>query len=130
MDYYTTTSTMDPAAEGVLAGIGAGTLIVSAIISIFMLITIWKLFQKAGQPGWAAIIPIYNIVVMFRVIKMDWWHILIMLFVPFAALVYSFIIPFKLAQVFGKSAGFGVLAIFLPIIAYPIMAFGDAQYQG
>ena len=87
------------------------------------------IYKKAGQPGWAAIIPIYNIVVMLRVIKFEWWHILIMIFVPFASLVYSIIIPIKLAKVFGKSTGFAVLAVFLPIIAYPILAFGQATYQ-
>ena len=52
-----------------------------------------------------------------------------MIFVPFASLVYSIIIPIKLAKVFGKSTGFAVLAVFLPIIAYPILAFGQATYQ-
>ncbi len=128
MDY--TTSSMNSATEGVLAGIGTGTLIFYLIVLVFMLVTIWKIYQKAGQPGWASIIPIYNIVVMLRVIKMDWWHILIMLFVPFAAIVYSILIPLKLAKVFGKSTGFGVFAIFFSIIAYPILAFGSAEYQG
>ena len=67
---------------------------------------------------------------MFRIIKMEWWHILIMIFVPFAQIVYAILIPLKLAKVFGKSTGFGVLAIFFSIIAYPILAFGSAEYQG
>lgn len=127
---YVTTSTTDPAIKNALAGIGTGTIICSIIVAIFMIIVLWKIFQKAGQPGWAAIIPIYDLVVMFRVIKMDWWHILIMLFVPFASIVYSIIIPIKLAKVFGKSTAFGVLAIFFSIICYPILAFGSAKYEG
>lgn len=129
MDYYTTTN-VDPATQNLLAGIGTGTLIVYLAVLVFMLVTMWKIYQKAGQPGWAAIVPIYNIIVMFKIIKMDWWHVLIMLFVPFAAIVYFILIPIKLAKVFGKSTGFGVLAIFFSIIAYPILAFGSAKYEG
>ena len=129
MDYYTTTN-VDPATQNLLAGIGTGTLIVYLAVLVFMLVTMWKIYQKAGQPGWAAIVPIYNIIVMLKIIKMDWWHVLIMLFVPFAAIVYSILIPIKLAKVFGKSTGFGVLAIFFSIIAYPILAFGSAKYEG
>ena len=129
MDYYTTTN-VDPATQNLLAGIGTGTLIVYLAVLVFMLVTMWKIYQKAGQPGWAAIVPIYNIIGMLKIIKMDWWHVLIMLFVPFAAIVYSILIPIKLAKVFGKSTGFGVLAIFFAIIAYPILAFGSAQYEG
>ena len=129
MDYYTTTN-VDQTTQGILAGIGTGTLIIFLAVLVFMLVTMWKIYQKAGQPGWAAIIPIYNIIVMLKIIKMDWWHLLIMLFVPFAALVYSILIPIKLSQAFGKSAGFGVFAIFFSIIAYPILAFGNSQYQG
>lgn len=127
---YVTTSTPDPATTGFLAGIGTGTIIFYIAVIIFMLIVMWKIYAKAGQPGWAAIIPIYNLVVMFRIIKMEWWHILIMLFVPFAQIVYAILIPVKLAKVFGKSTGFGVLSIFFSIICYPILAFGSAKYEG
>lgn len=97
---------------------------------IFELIVTWKIYVKAGQPGWAAIVPFYNIVVLLKIIKMDWWHILIMLFVPFAAIVYGIIIPLKLAKAFGKSTGFGVLTIFFEPIMLAILAFGSAKYEG
>lgn len=127
---YVTTSTTDPATTGFLAGMGVGSIIFYIAVIVFMLIVMWKIYAKAGQPGWAAIIPIYNLVVMFRIIKMEWWHILIMLFVPFAQIVYAILIPLKLAKVFGKSTGFGVLSIFFSIICYPILAFGSAKYEG
>lgn len=130
MSYTTTTTTTDPAVKNLLAGIGTGTIIWAIIVAVFMIIVLWKIYAKAGQPGWAAIIPIYNLVVMFRIIKMEWWHILIMLFVPFASVVYAILIPIKLAKVFGKSTGFGVLSIFFSIICYPILAFGSAKYEG
>ncbi len=105
-------------------------LIIYLAIAIFEIAAIWKIFAKAGQPGWAAIIPIYNIIVLLRVCKMAWWHILIMLFVPFAAFVYAILLNYKVAMVFGKSAGFGVLCIFFSGIMFPILGFGSSQYVG
>jgi len=125
MEYYYT----DPATTAGLAGIGIGIWVFALIISIFMLVVMWKIYVKAGQPGWAAIIPIYNYVILFKILKMDWWHILIMLFVPFAAVVYLILIPIKLAKVFGKDTGFAVLTLFFPFVCYPILAFGSATYQ-
>lgn len=129
MDYTnygmaTTTATPNP-----FETIPTSFWVITLIIGIFMLITMWMIFKKANKPGWAAIVPIYNMVVMLEVIKMDWWHILIWLFVPFAAIVYAILIPIKLAKIFGKEAGFGVFALFFPIIAYPILAFGSSTYQ-
>lgn len=120
----------ESSADGLLTGIGVGTYIIALLVSVFILVTIWRIYKKAGQPGWASIIPVYNMIVMLRVVKLDWWHILIWLFVPFASIAYAIIVPIKLAKLFGKSSGFGVLAIFLPVIAYPILAFGQASYEG
>lgn len=128
--YYTTSSTgLDPATTGALAGIGIGAIIIACLVAVFMLIVTWIIYKKAGQPGWACLIPIYNLVILFRILKMDWWHILIMLLVPFAQIVYAILIPFKLAKVFGKSTGFGFLLWLIPIIGYPVLAFGSAKYE-
>ncbi len=120
----------ESSADGLLTGIGVDTYIIALLVSVFILVTIWRIYKKAGQPGWASIIPVYNMIVMLRVVKLDWWHIFIWLFVPFASIAYAIIVPIKLAKLFGKSSGFGVLAIFLPVIAYPILAFGQASYEG
>lgn len=123
MEYY------DYGYEPAGMGLGAGFWIITLAIAVLMIVALWKIYAKAGQPGWAAIVPIYNYVVMFRVIKMEWWHLLIMLFVPFAAFVYSILIPIKLAKAFGKDTGFAVLTLFFPFVCYPILAFGPATYQ-
>lgn len=123
--YSSTTATND-----IFANIGTGTWVSAVIIAIFSLITTWIIFKKAGQPGWAAIIPIYNLIIMLKVVKLDWWHIFILLFVPFATVVYAIIIRLKLAKLFGKSTAFGVLSIFFPIITDAIIAFGEAKYEG
>ena len=112
------------------SGVGIATIIFYVAIAIFMIVVWWMIFKKAGQPGWAILIPIYDLIVVFKVIKMDWWHILILIFVPFASIVYAILIPLKLAKVFGKSTAFGVLSIFFSIITYPILAFGSAKYEG
>lgn len=97
---------------------------------VFELIVMWKIYEKAGQPGWASIVPIYNIIVLLKILKMDWWHVLIMLFVPFAAGIYGIIMSYKLALAFGKDKGFAILSIFFSAITYPIIAFGSAKYEG
>lgn len=123
--YSSTTATND-----IFANIGTGTWVSAIIIAIFSLITTWIIFKKAGQPGWAAIIPIYNLIIMLKVVKLDWWHIFILLFVPFATVVYAIIIRLKLAKLFGKSTAFGVLSIFFSLITDAIIAFGEAKYEG
>ncbi len=99
-------------------------------IMVFELVALWKIYAKAGQPGWAAIVPIYNIYIWLKIVKMEWWHLLIMLFVPCAAIVYSCILNYKTAMVFGKDTGFGVLCIFFSGIMFPILAFGSSEYVG
>jgi hypothetical protein len=89
----------------------------------------WKVFEKAGQPGWASIIPIYNCYILLKIAsKPGWW--LILMFIPLVNLVIAFITYLGIAENFGKSTGFAVGLFFLPFIFFPILAFGDAQYSG
>ncbi len=99
-----------------------------ALIAV-VVVSAWKIFTKAGKPGWAALIPIYNVVKMLEIVgKPDWWVLL--MFVPFVNCIISIIIAYHLALVFGKDTLFTLGLIFLPFIFYPILAFGDAKYQG
>ena len=112
-------------------GGGAGLVIFGivylAIIGL-MIASMWKVYAKAGQPGWAAIVPVYNIIVLLKIAgRPTWW--LALLFVPFAGLAFI-VIPFDLAKKFGKSGGFGAGLLLLAPIFYPILAFGSAQYVG
>jgi hypothetical protein len=96
--------------------------------AIFMIASVWKLFTKAGQPGWAAIVPIYNLIILLKVAgKPGWWFLLFL--VPLVNLIISIVVVIAVAQNFGKGAGFAIGMIFLPFIFYPILGFGDAQYQ-
>jgi len=115
---------------GALAGAFVGAyMLVYALIAVFMLVTTWILFQKAGKPGWACLIPIYNIIVMLEIIDRPLWWI-VLYFVPLANVIIGIMVTFDLAKAFGKDIGYGFGLLFLPIIFMPILAFGDAEYTG
>ena len=98
-------------------------------VIILLIASIWKVFSKAGQPGWAAIIPIYNIYVMCKVAgRPGWW--LILMLIPFVNFIIWIILCVDIAKAFGKGAGFGVGLALLGFIFFPILGFGSAQYQG
>ena len=93
------------------------------------IIAMWKVFEKAGEPGWAALIPFYNAYVLFKITWGNGWKFLLML-IPIANIVILIITMVKLAKAFGKDGGFAVGLILLSIIFMCILAFGKAEYQG
>ena len=96
-------------------------------IFILMFASMWIIFKKAGKPGWAAIVPIYNTIIMLEIAKKPIWWILLM-FIPFVNIIVSFIVTYNLSKTFGKGTGFAIGLIILPLIFYPIMAFGKSTY--
>src|SRR5262249_298436 len=89
----------------------------------------WNLFAKAGQPGWAAIVPIYNWYILCKIVgRPGWWVILLL--IPFINFIIGIILCIDLAKSFGKGVGFGIGLILLGVIFFPILGFGSAQYQG
>lgn len=116
----------DTAALGAAMGI---YYVIGLVVGIIMLVAMWKLFVKADRPGWGAIIPFYNFYLLFDIAWGKGVMFLLML-VPCVGLIFYYIALFKLAQAYGKGAGFGVGMIFLPFIFMPILAFGDSTYQG
>ncbi len=114
------------------AGEAAGGLVMVVFWLAFVVLLIagfWKTFAKAGQPGWAAIIPIYNMYVLCKIAGRPWWWLLLM-FIPIVSIVVYAILSIDVAKSFGKGAGFGVGLWLLAPIFYPILGFGSAQYQG
>jgi Family of unknown function (DUF5684) len=88
----------------------------------------WKVFVKAGHPGWAAIVPIYNVYILLKIAgKPGWW--LLLFFIPVVSLVIAILVSIEVAKAFGKGAGFGVGLALLGFVFYPILGFGDAKYQ-
>ncbi|MDZ4822654.1 MAG: DUF5684 domain-containing protein [Flavobacteriales bacterium] len=89
----------------------------------------WKIFEKAGQPGWAAIIPIYNYYIITRIIgKPGWW--VVMMFLPLANIIFLIWALNLLSKSFGKDEAFTVGLVLLGIVFVPILGFGEAQYVG
>lgn len=106
-------------------------------VMVLTIVSMWKVFTKAGKPGWAAIVPIYNLVVLIQIAEKPMWWIAIFLLGgivpiagPIAVLVFQVMLFLAIAEKFGKSQGFGVGLFLLGIVFWPILAFGDAQYQG
>jgi ABC-type sulfate transport system permease subunit len=93
----------------------------------FMMTSMWRVFVKAGQPGWAALIPIYNFVIILRIIRKPFW-LVILAFIPYVNVVLSIIVAYELSKSFGKGIGFVFGLVFLPFIFYPILGFGSAAY--
>jgi hypothetical protein len=112
-----------------LAGIGVFMFIVYFALIALVIVSLWKVFAKAGKPGWAAIIPIYNLWVLLEIVGKPGWWIILML-IPCVNIVVAILVYLELAKVFGKSVGFGIGLILLSIVFLPILAFGDAEYQG
>ena len=117
---------------GSLLGLGGGLFatccwLLGILLGIFVLVAMWKVYVKAGKPGWAVIIPIYNILVLLEIVGKPWWWLLLM-FIPFVNIVILILVYLELAKVFGKSTGFGIGLILLPYVFVAILGFGDAVY--
>ena len=117
-------------ALGALAILFSGAfLIVILALAAFVIAAMWKVFAKAGQPGWAAIVPIYNYVILMNIVGRPGWWVLLM-FVPLLNVVIAIIIHLELAKSFGQGTGFGVGLILLGFVFFPILGFGSARYLG
>ena len=98
------------------------------VLVVLIAASMWRVFEKAGQPGWAALVPIYNLVVLCQIVgRPVWWVIL--LFLPLVNLVIAIILAYDLARSFGHGVGMTLLLVILPFIAYPILGFGDSEYE-
>ena len=113
-------------------GGGLGSLIglgIYLVVMLAMLAGMWQVFVKAGEPGWAILVPFYNMYVYLKITgKPAWWMVLF--FIPLVGAIVSIIIIIELAGRFGKSTAYGLGLIFLPFIFWPMLGLGDAQYQG
>jgi chromate transport protein ChrA len=108
-------------------GVSGFVLIIELIVIAVVIAAMWKTFVKAGKPGWASLIPIYNLVVLMQIAGRPLWWVLL-LFIPFVNLVIHIIVSIDVAKNFGKGTGFGVGLALLGFIFYPILGFGDAVY--
>ena len=109
--------------------LGIGFIVVILLVVVFMIAAMWKIFEKAGQPGWAAIVPIYNMYVLLKIVgKPGWW--LLLFLIPIVNYVFIIWTYNMLSKSFGKEEGFTVGLVLLGFVFFPILGFGDARYIG
>lgn len=110
-------------------GLLIGLILVYLVVLLVLVVSMWKIFSKAGKPGWASLIPIYNLVVLLEIVgRPVWWLVLMLL--PLVNVVIGIIVLVDLAKSFGKGVGYALGLLFFGIIFYPMLAFGSAQYRG
>ena len=106
----------------------AALVAVQLALMLLVLAAWWRIFEKAGEPGWAAIVPIYNGIVAVKIAgKPLWW--IVLLLIPLVGVIFGLIVLYDIAKRFGKSFGFVLGMIVLPPIFYPLLAWGEAQYK-
>lgn len=111
------------------SGSGSGSSFLSLIVGLVVLASFWQLFAEANEPGWAALVPLYNTYVLFKItfgngLKMLW------MFVPIVNIYFGIMVYVKLAKAFGKSGLYALGLMFLPFIFFPMLAFGKNSYHG
>jgi hypothetical protein len=99
-------------------------------LTLVVIAGMWKTFSKAGKPGWACLVPIYNLIVMLQIAGRPlWWFVLLL--IPMVNFIVAIIIMVDIARAFGKGVVFGVFGLALfGFIGFPMLGFGSAQYGG
>ena len=99
------------------------------VLGVLMVASGWMVYAKAGQPGWASLVPIYSLWVFLKMVgKPGWWILLFM--IPVVDVILPLILIDRLAKAFGKKSSYAVGLLLLPFIFLPMLAFGDANYLG
>ena len=100
-----------------------------AAVLVAVVAGMWKTFTKAGEPGWGALVPIYNVYLLLKIAdRPGWW--LVLFLIPIVVLIIQVIVSIDIAKKFGKGTGYGLGLAFLPFVFYPLLGFSDATYQG
>ena len=111
------------------AGAALFLFLIYAVVIVVYIAGMWKAFEKAGQPGWAAIIPIYNIYIWTKIVGREAWWILLFL-IPCVNIIAAVVLSIDMAKSFGKTEIYGIGLAFLGIIFWPMLGFGDSRYLG
>jgi Family of unknown function (DUF5684) len=115
----------------IAAGAAGGTAswLISLVVLVIAIVAYWRVFTKAGEAGWKSIIPIYNVIVLLKIVGRPWWWLLLML-IPLVNIVVFIVVMNDLSKSFGHGVAFTLGLIFLSFIFYLILAFGSSQYEG
>lgn len=103
-------------------------IITALVLGLLMIVSLWKVFEKAGQPGWASIVPVYNLITLFKIAGKEWWSVFLVL-IPIYNIVVLVQMWHAISLAFGKSTGFTVGLVLAGMVFVPILAFSDAEYK-
>ena len=121
-----TTTSLDTTSS---AGMGAGW-VLYLLLAVLAIVAYWKIFTKAGEAGWKSIIPIWNTIVLLKIVGRPWWWILLLL-IPFVNFIIVIIVMLDLGKAFGKSTVFSIFGLIIfSLVGLFILGFGDAKYVG
>jgi len=115
---------------GVIGALFGGVfMLVWLVVLVAVIAGMWKMFVKAGKPGWAAIVPLYNLIVLLEIVgRPIWW--IVLFFLPCVNFVAGIMVSIDLAKAFGKDTLYGIGIALLGFIFIPMLGFGDARYVG
>ena len=104
-------------------------LFIAIALSLLVIVAQWMIYEKAGKPGWACIIPIYNMLVLLEIVGKPWWWLLLIM-IPGINIIFTIWVLNLLSKSFGKDVGFTVGLILLSVVFFPILGFGSSKYIG
>lgn len=110
------------------AGLSMGVILALVAFALLMIASMWRIYTKAGRPGWSAIVPIYSSLQLIWTAGKPWWWLLL-LCIPFLNFIVLIVLYYNLAKAFGKGGGYTLLLVFLPFIGFPMLAWGNATYR-
>lgn len=105
------------------------SVLISLMICVILIGSYWRLFEKAGYAGWKALIPFYNAYILYRIAFGNGWLFLLG-FVPIINIVVGFIWAYRFAEDYGRGVGMMLGLVFIPVVMYPVLAFGSSEYVG
>jgi Family of unknown function (DUF5684) len=114
--------------DDLLIAAALATAITFFLLAVPTLAGLWKVFEKAGQPGWAALVPVYQLVVLHRIAgHPGWWGLVC--FIPCVYVVLGVLVCLDLAKRFGQSPLVGIGLLVAPFVGFPLLGFGGAKYE-
>ena len=116
----------DAAQSAAVAAAATVPMLVVLAITVLLIASMWKVFERAGERGWAVLVPIYNLYILCRIAGMSGWWVLVA-FIPLVNIIFVFANSIGVAERFGKGVGYGLGLALLPFIFWPMLAWGDAQ---
>lgn len=106
-----------------------GSILLYLAVAVIFIIAEWKIYEKAGKPGWAVLIPFYNLYVLLKIVgRPGWW--LLLFFIPLVNFIIAIIVTNDLSKSFGQGVGFTLGLIFLSPVFILLLGFGDYKYLG